>query len=109
MDFGHKLRQFRSTRKLTLEKMAEKLECSVSYLSMIERGERSFDPRLFAVLLEAFDVTAESVLGFTTAYSAEEQALIEKYRKVPESDRKDIQKITDKYAKQADFKNNSDT
>jgi transcriptional regulator with XRE-family HTH domain len=43
--FGIRLRQVRLSRKLTQEKLAEKLDISLNFLNMIERGERapSFD------------------------------------------------------------------
>ena len=37
-DFGARLRSIRSERKLTQEQFAERMEISVDFLSLIERG-----------------------------------------------------------------------
>jgi transcriptional regulator with XRE-family HTH domain len=43
--FGSQLRRIRLSRNLTQEKLAEKLDWSVNFLNLIERGQRapSFD------------------------------------------------------------------
>lgn len=43
--FGSQLRRIRLSRSLTQEKLAEKLDWSVNFLNLIERGQRapSFD------------------------------------------------------------------
>ncbi len=55
---GQRIRQLRQSRpeKLTQEELAERADISVSFLSMIERGERAPHIETLARIAEALDV-----------------------------------------------------
>lgn len=48
MNIGQAIRMCRSRRGLSLAELAQRAKCSVSYLSMLERGDRQ-DPTLSAI------------------------------------------------------------
>src|SRR5207244_11501380 len=58
-DVGRKIRQLRLARvgpKLTQEELSERARISVSFLSMIERGERAPHLETLAAIADALDV-----------------------------------------------------
>jgi transcriptional regulator with XRE-family HTH domain len=61
---GERVRQFRLHSrggKLTQETLAEKADISVSFLSMIERGERSAHMDTLASLADALEISMEDL------------------------------------------------
>lgn len=66
-EVGKKIRTLRTSRfgpKMTQEDLAEKSEISVSFLSMIERGERAPHMETLAKLATALDVPLTELFSF---------------------------------------------
>src|SRR5688572_14852229 len=66
---GAKIRQLRSSKygpRLTQEELSEKAEISVSFLSMIERGERAPHLETLARIAGALEVPLEELFNFST-------------------------------------------
>ena len=59
---GKYIQQQRTERKLTQEALAERADISVSFLSMIERGERAPHLQTLLSLSEALGVTVATLL-----------------------------------------------
>lgn len=59
---GQRIREERTKRQLTQEKMAENLDVSASYLGQIERGERNPTLDTLVMIANSFDVTADYLL-----------------------------------------------
>lgn len=56
------IRQWREYRTLTLEQLAERVEMTASYLSMLERGQRGYTQDTLEALAEALQTDAASLL-----------------------------------------------
>lgn len=66
-EVGKKIRQLRTSRfgpKMTQEELAEKAEISVSFLSMIERGERAPHIETLAKIAYALQVPLTELFSF---------------------------------------------
>jgi len=63
-EVGRRIRQLRTSRsaRMTQEDLSERARISVSFLSMIERGERSPHLETLAAIAEALEVTAADLL-----------------------------------------------
>ncbi len=59
---GVRIRQERIKRSLTIEKLAEKLDVSPSFLGCVERGERALSLEKLYNISELFDVTVDSLI-----------------------------------------------
>lgn len=60
---GSRVHFFRTQKKLTQEKLAEKVGISLSFLGHIERGTRKASLETFAKLVIALDCSADELLG----------------------------------------------
>lgn len=81
---GKDIRALRKNRKWTLGDLAQKSDCSVGYLSEIERGERSVSIKILRAIAASFDVP----LGWF--FSHENQPARERGRIVRRQNRKRI-------------------
>lgn len=63
--FGARVCQLRRLQGLTQEKLAEMVDCSVQFLSMVENGQRGISLRMFCQLAAALHVSANELLGLT--------------------------------------------
>ena len=79
---GKDIRALRKNRKWTLADLAQKSECSVGYLSEVERGERTVSIKILSAIAQSFDVP----LGWF--FSHEDQAPHERGRIVKRQNRK---------------------
>jgi transcriptional regulator with XRE-family HTH domain len=59
---GARIRRERIKRGLTIEKLAEKLDISPSFLGCVERGERSLSIENLVHISEFFSVTIDSLV-----------------------------------------------
>src|SRR5690606_39755055 len=60
---GANLRRIRKEKKLTLKQLSEQTNLSVSFLSSIERGERSASLKALKSIAKALDVTVYVLTG----------------------------------------------
>ena len=60
--FASNIRSLRAKKKLSQKTVADKAKVSVSYISMLERGQRSPPLDTLAVLAKVYAVTPESLL-----------------------------------------------
>lgn len=56
------IRQWRKHRKLTLERLAERLEMTASHLSMLERAERGYTQETLEAIAAALQTDVASLL-----------------------------------------------
>ena len=86
---GKRIRQYRIARNMKQEDLADKTNLSVTYIGMIERGEKF--PRLetFVAIVNALDVTSDALLAdvTTTGYKIKESMLSEKLDELSDEDR----------------------
>jgi len=60
---GKRIREERTKRRLTQEKMSERLEISDSYYGQIERGERHITLDTLVAITQYFGVTVDCLLS----------------------------------------------
>lgn len=60
---GKRIRYLRIEKKLTQEKIAEKADISVNYVSQIENGEAKFSLGVMIGLINALDSSADYILS----------------------------------------------
>ena len=63
-DFGKRIRQLRTERGLSQEKLAELTGFHRTYIGMVERGERNISLSNIGVFAEVFGKTVSEVLNF---------------------------------------------
>lgn len=75
---GIRIRQERIKRGLTIEKLAEKLDVSPSFLGCVERGERALSLENLYNISELFDATVDSLIKDKSSYTSrlEEMSLL---------------------------------
>jgi transcriptional regulator with XRE-family HTH domain len=75
---GSRIRQLRTQRpeRMTQEDLAERAQISVSFLSMIERGERVAHLETLASLAEALDVTLSDLVAGTDSDAVDPTSLL---------------------------------
>ena len=62
-EIGMRVRKLRREKRLTQEQLAERLDCSVQFLSLVERGQRGMSLRMFCVCAEILCVSADELLA----------------------------------------------
>jgi transcriptional regulator with XRE-family HTH domain len=94
---GKRIRQYRIARNMKQEDLADKTNLSVTYIGMIERGEKF--PRLetFVAIANALDVTSDALLVdvTTTGYKIKESMLSEKLDELSDGDREMVYDLID--------------
>lgn len=94
---GRRIRKARESRGWKQETLAEKAGLSVSYIGMIERGEKL--PRLetFITLANALGASADILLAdvLTTGYTVKNSLLSEKLDKLSDGDRELVYDVID--------------
>lgn len=61
-DMGKRIRQKRTSKQMTQERLAEVTGLSVPYIGMIERGERNPSLETFIQIADELNVTADELL-----------------------------------------------
>jgi transcriptional regulator with XRE-family HTH domain len=61
---GQRIANLRRTKKLTQEKLAEVLECSVEFISLVERGVNAPSVAGLADFAKALDVDVKELFSF---------------------------------------------
>lgn len=103
---GKRIRQYREARYMKQEDLAEKTNLSVTYIGMIERGERL--PRLdkFIEIANALEVSSELLLAdvLTTGYKVKNSRLTEQLEKLSGEDRDCIYEVVETMIKHSQKK-----
>lgn len=60
---GRRVRKIRETKKMTREKLAEKVDVSVNFIADIEYGKKCPSVRKLYLLCQALETTADYLLG----------------------------------------------
>lgn len=58
---GLKIKSCRLASCLTQEMLAEKIDCSVNYLSLIENGRKNISLKMFYRILTALNISASKI------------------------------------------------
>ena len=92
ISIGKKIRYFRENRKWTQEAFAEKIGLSLTYIGMIERGEKVPKLETFIKIANALEVSADVLLAdvLVTGYQIKTSMLSEKIDKLSASERDKI-------------------
>lgn len=82
---GKNIRQERKARKFSVENMAEFLELSISYIGLLERGDRCPSLKIVYKLCELFGITPDDLLleseaDFAKLHVAEDKNVYLKYK-----------------------------
>jgi transcriptional regulator with XRE-family HTH domain len=64
-DFGLRIRQLRSDKKISQEKLSFVTGFHRTYIGMIERGERNISLSNIAVFAKVFEMTVSELLDFS--------------------------------------------
>jgi transcriptional regulator with XRE-family HTH domain len=94
---GANIRKCRLSKKLRQEDLAEKANLSVTYIGMIERGEKTPSVETLVTILNAMGVSADVVLCdvLDAGYEIKHSMLDEKLSKLSLSDRNKIYDVID--------------
>ena len=94
---GKRIRQYRIARNMKQEDLADKTNLSVTYIGMIERGEKS--PRLetFVSIVNALGVTSDALLSDVTmtGYKIKDSMLSDKLDSLSYEDREMVYDLID--------------
>ena len=92
---GKRIRQYREERGMKQEDLAKLTKLSVTYIGMIERGERL--PRLdkFIDIVNALEVSPDLLLAdvLVARYKVKDSILAQELEKLPEDDRACIYEV----------------
>lgn len=94
---GKRIRRSRESKGWKQETLAEKAGLSVSYIGMIERGEKLPKLETFIDLANALEVSADILLAdvLTTGYTIKNSLLSEKLGKLSKEDQEQIYDVID--------------
>lgn len=94
---GANIRKCRLSKKMRQEDLAEKANLSVTYVGMIERGEKTPSLETLVAILNAIGVSADVVLCdvVTAGYTVKNSLLDEKLSQLSEEDRNKIYDVID--------------
>ena len=94
---GANIRKCRLSKNLRQEDLAEKANLSVTYIGMIERGEKTPSVETLVTILNAMGVSADVVLCdvLDAGYEIKHSILDEKLSKLSLSDRNKIYDVID--------------
>lgn len=89
---GKNIRKCRLAKKMRQEDLAEKTNLSVTYIGMLERGEKIASLETLISILNALEVSADVVLCdvINAGYEVKNSLLNEKLSKLSEDDRNKI-------------------
>ncbi len=92
VSIGKKIRYYRENKKWTQEAFAEKIGLSLTYVGMIERGEKVPKLETFIKIANALEVSTDILLSDVLAagYQIKTSLLSEKINKLPSPERDKI-------------------
>ena len=97
VSIGKKIRYYRETKKWTQEDFAEKAGLSLTYVGMIERGEKVPKLETFINIANVLGVSADILLAdvLNTGYQIKTSLLSEKIDRLPAEQREKIYAVID--------------
>ena len=100
---GRRIRFFREERKWSQEVFSEKLGLSLTYIGMIERGEKIPKLETFIKITNTLGVSADQLLAgvLTTGYSIKSTEMTTKIEKLPSVEQERIYDVVDTLIKHA--------
>ena len=89
---GKKIRFYRESKKWTQEAFAEKTGLSLTYVGMIERGEKTPKLETFVNIANVLEISTDILLAdvLSTGYKVKTSLLSEKIDKLPISEREKV-------------------
>ncbi len=100
---GKRIRFYRESKKWSQETFAEKTGLSLTYIGMIERGEKLPKLETFIGIANTLEVSADMLLSdvLHTGYAFKSSDLTEKLEKLPGEERERIYDVVDTLIKHA--------
>ena len=94
---GKRIRFFREENKWSQEVFAEKLGLSLTYIGMIERGEKIPKLETFIKITDTLGVSADQLLAgvLTTGYSIKSTEMTAKIEQLPPEEQEKIYDVVD--------------
>ena len=89
---GANIKKYRMMRKMRQEDLAERAELSVTYIGMVERGEKTLSMESFVRIANVLHVSADMLLAdvLETGYEIKASMLTERLEKLNKRDREMI-------------------
>ncbi len=100
---GKRIRFYREAKKWSQETFAEKTGLSLTYIGMIERGEKLPKLETFIGIANTLEVSADMLLAdvLYTGYSIKSSDMTEKLEKLSQEERERIYDVVDTLLKHA--------
>lgn len=97
ISIGKKIRFYREAKKWTQEVFAEKTGLSLTYIGMIERGEKTPKLETFINIANVLEVSTDVLLAdvLSTGYKVKTSLLSEKIDNLSASDRDKVYAVVD--------------
>ena len=94
---GKRIRLYRESKKWTQEEFAEKVGLSLTYIGMLERGDKIPKLETFIRIANTLEVSADMLLAdvLTTGYSVKSTEMTSKLEKLPSDERERIYAVVD--------------
>lgn len=94
---GKRIRFYRESKKWTQEEFAEKVGLSLTYIGMLERGDKIPKLETFIRIANTLEVSADMLLAdvLTTGYSVKSTEMTSKLEKLPSDERERIYSVVD--------------
>lgn len=100
---GKRIRFYRESKKWTQEEFAEKVGLSLTYIGMLERGDKIPKLETFIRIANTLEVSADMLLAdvLTTGYSVKSTEMTSKLEKLPSDERERIYDVVETLIKHA--------
>ena len=100
---GKRIRFYREIKKWSQEVFAEKLGLSLTYIGMIERGEKIPKLETFIKIANTLEISADLLLAdvLTTGYSIKSSEMTTKLEQLPATERERIYDVVNTLIKHA--------
>lgn len=101
---GENIRSYRKKRKWRQEDLAEKVDLSVNYISLLERGEKIPALDTFIDIVNVLGVTSDMVLTdvLDAGYQIKSTQLADRIAQLSPEDRRDILAVVDTMVRNAE-------
>ena len=101
---GENIRSYRKKRKWRQEDLAEKVDLSVNYISLLERGEKIPALDTFIDIVNVLRVTSDMVLTdvLDAGYHIKSTQLADRIAQLSPDDRRDILAVVDTMVRNAE-------
>ena len=101
---GENIRRYRKKRKWRQEDLAEKVDLSVNYISLLERGEKIPALDTFIDIVNVLGVTSDMVLTdvLDAGYQIKSTQLADRIAQLSPDDRRDILAVVDTMVRNAE-------